>query len=197
MKRTYRLKERGERQQETRQRIVEAAIELHQQRGIAATTMGDIAERAGVGRVTVYRHFADEMALAGACSGVYFERNPPPDPTGWGEIPGPDLRLRTGIAEVVAHHRRTSAMMLRVYDESRELPIMAPYHAHWRIMAGVLAAGWNLPAGRKAQVEAAVALALDFATWRFLAIGQGMPDEKVVDLLVSMVTGAVAGSGAD
>ena len=35
----------------------------------AATTVTDIAERAGVGRVTVYRHLPDETALAGACSG--------------------------------------------------------------------------------------------------------------------------------
>ena len=76
----YQLKHRAERQDETRQRIVEATIELHQTIGPAATTVSDIAERAQVGRVTVYRHFPDEPTLARACSGLYFERHPFPDP---------------------------------------------------------------------------------------------------------------------
>ncbi|MBA3358820.1 MAG: helix-turn-helix transcriptional regulator [Thermoleophilaceae bacterium] len=71
--RPYELKRRAELQEETRRRIVEAAIELHQTIGPAATTFTDIAARAGVGRVTVYRHFADEDELAGACSGLYFQ----------------------------------------------------------------------------------------------------------------------------
>lgn len=57
MTRPYTLKRRAERQDETRRRIVEAAIELHQTIGPAATTVSEIAQRAGVGRVTVYRHF--------------------------------------------------------------------------------------------------------------------------------------------
>ena len=60
MGRSYQLKRRAERQDETRQRIIEATIELHQTVGPAATTVTDIAQRAGVGRVTVYRHFPDE-----------------------------------------------------------------------------------------------------------------------------------------
>ncbi len=72
MARSYQLKRRGERQHQTRQKIIDAAIDLHQIKGIAATTMSEIAERANVGRVTVYRHFPDEMALVGACAGSIF-----------------------------------------------------------------------------------------------------------------------------
>ena len=86
MPRPYELKRRAERQEETRRRIVEAAIELHQTVGPAATTISEIADRAGVGRVTVYRHFPDELTLARACSGRYFERHPAPDP----DRPEPD-----------------------------------------------------------------------------------------------------------
>jgi len=81
--RSYQLKRRAARQDQTRQRIIEAAIELHQTIGPAATTLSEIAERAQVGRVTVYRHFADEPTLARACSGQYFERHPFPDPERW------------------------------------------------------------------------------------------------------------------
>ena len=51
------------RKQATRQRIVEAAVALHGSVGASAATVTVIAERAGVGRVTLYRHFPDERAL--------------------------------------------------------------------------------------------------------------------------------------
>ena len=74
--RPYQLKQRADRQAETRQRIIEATIELHQTIGPAATTISEIAKRAGVGRVTVYRHFPEELSLDRACSGLYFAAEP-------------------------------------------------------------------------------------------------------------------------
>ena len=68
MKRRYELKERARRQAETRQRIVDAAVELHTSVGPARTTISAIAERAGVERHTVYAHFPDEPTLFRACS---------------------------------------------------------------------------------------------------------------------------------
>ncbi|MGE5273636.1 MAG: TetR/AcrR family transcriptional regulator [Verrucomicrobiota bacterium] len=47
------VRQPDEREGETRSRIVEAAIELHRTIGPASTTVSEIAERAGVGRVTV------------------------------------------------------------------------------------------------------------------------------------------------
>ena len=65
--RTYELKRRAERQEETRRRIVQAAVELHTARGPSRTTVKDVAERAGVTRPTVYAHFPggrDELLRA-------------------------------------------------------------------------------------------------------------------------------------
>ena len=81
--RTYQLKRRAERQDQTRQRIVDAAIALHTTVGPAWTTVSAIAERAGVQRHTVYSHFPDERALGLACSGCYVERSPLPDASTW------------------------------------------------------------------------------------------------------------------
>src|SRR6476659_6302199 len=102
MPRPYELKKRAERQEETRRRIVEATIELHQTLGPNATSMADIAERANVGRVTVYRHFPDEPTLALACSGLYLQRHPPPDPAAWETIAEPAARLRAGLRDTYA-----------------------------------------------------------------------------------------------
>lgn len=192
MARRYRLKERGARQRQTRRKIVEAAIELHQERGIAATTMSDIAERADVGRVTVYRHFADEAALVGACSAQYFERHPPPDPEAWRSTEDASARLRLGLAAVYAFFRETEPMLQRVYAEARDLPIMEPYHANWRYMAEVLAEPWGL-SGRDGEIlEAALALALDYETWRLLVRQRGLSDDEAIDLLAALVRSRAA-----
>ncbi|HEV2593458.1 MAG TPA: TetR/AcrR family transcriptional regulator [Gaiellaceae bacterium] len=51
------------RSQETRERILDAAIACFGERGFEATTMNAIAERADVARATVFNHFADKQAL--------------------------------------------------------------------------------------------------------------------------------------
>jgi AcrR family transcriptional regulator len=185
MARSYRLKRRAERQDETRQKIVDAAIELHQTKGLAATTISDIADHANVGRVTVYRHFPDEESLVGACSGQYFERHPFPDLAPWRSIRDPIARLRRGLREIYAYHRETEPMMSRVIAHARDLPIMAPYHAHWRHAVDILAAAW--PArGRKKTLCAALGLALSFDTWRTLIREQNLTDDQAIELMLRL-----------
>lgn len=187
MTRPYRLKRRAELQDRTRQRIVEAAIELHQTVGPAATSMSDIAELAGVGRVTVYRHFPDELALAHACSGHYFERHPLPDLDGWRGHGDPRTRLRSALRETYAYHRTTEAMMTRVLADARDHQVMAPYHAHWRRAVDVLAAGWDARGRRRMLLRAGIALALSFETWRTLARDQGLTDEQALEVALALV----------
>ena len=79
-KRPYRMKRRAELEEQTRRRITESAVELHEEVGPAHTSISAIAERAGVRRSTVYRHFPDEEALFDACSSHWRTANPPPDP---------------------------------------------------------------------------------------------------------------------
>src|SRR5215510_11103703 len=102
MARTYTLKRRAEQQAETRRRIVEAAVDLHGSVGPARTTVSMIAERAGVQRHTFYAHFPDERSLQMACSGLAFERDPPPDAAPWRSIEDRSERLRTGLAALYA-----------------------------------------------------------------------------------------------
>ena len=49
----------------TRERILEAALELFLRQGIRKTSIDDVADRAGVTRVTVYRYFSDRQQLIG------------------------------------------------------------------------------------------------------------------------------------
>lgn len=48
---------------QTRQALVRAALELFIEKGYRGTPVSEVAERAGVAKGTVYRHFADKQAL--------------------------------------------------------------------------------------------------------------------------------------
>src|SRR5262245_47780484 len=109
-RRPYRMKRRAELEEQTRLRITESAVALHEELGPAQTTISAIAERAGVRRSTVYRHFPDEEALFAACSSHWRAANPPPDPHSWSSIVDPAERTRTALGEVYAFYRRTEAM---------------------------------------------------------------------------------------
>ena len=48
---------------ETARRILDTALALYLEFGLRRTSMEDVARRAGVGRVTVYRHYGDKDTL--------------------------------------------------------------------------------------------------------------------------------------
>src|SRR6185295_8922834 len=102
MNRKYELKERARRQAETRQRIVEAAVDLHTSVGPARTTISAIAERAGVERHTVYAHFPDDRSLYRACSQHWGSEHPLPDFEALAKIDDPVRRLRRSLSELYA-----------------------------------------------------------------------------------------------
>ena len=195
MTRKYDMKRRAERQEETRRRIIEAAVELHGSVGMARTTISAIAEKAGVQRLTVYRHFPDERALFAACSGHWSAANPPPDPASWTQIAGPEERLRVALSEVYAYHRRTEPMMANVLRDAQvhalTREMAEPYFRHWDQMRYVLATGWGAEDERLALLLAAIGHALDFETWRSLVRRQGLSDDMAVDLMVGTVRGLV------
>src|ERR687885_1300178 len=109
--RTYELKKRAERQEETRRRIVAAAVELHTTLGPARTTVQAIAEKAGVTRPTVYAHFPDARSLLEACSGHVRATVPPPEATSWDVISDPSERLETALRELYGYYERLEPLL--------------------------------------------------------------------------------------
>ncbi len=187
MKRSYQLKQRARARDRTRQKIVEAAIELHQSKGLAATSFADIARRANVGKVTVYRHFPDEPALVGACSGLYFDRNPMPEIESWRQTGNAGERLRNGLLQAYRFHRQTEPMLGRVLAEARDLAIMEPYHAHWNRAADILAEPFKPSDKDRPILKAALALALAFETWQLLVNMQHLSDVQAVEIVTRMI----------
>jgi AcrR family transcriptional regulator len=77
-KRTYNLGRRAETAAETRQLLVEATASLHAERGISATSLRDIAERAGVSVGTAYHHFPTYLDAVHACGAHTMAASPLP-----------------------------------------------------------------------------------------------------------------------
>lgn len=193
-KRSYQLKARAEHQQQTRQRIVAAAVQLHEEVGPVRTTVAEIARRAGVRRLTVYNHFPDEHDLFTACQGHFLAEHPPPDPTAALVIPDPAGRLRAVLRGFYAWYRARAPMLANVQRDRLVLPALDTLLQHTAdaqlaALTDTLAAGFATRGQHARRVRAAVALALDFWTWRCLT-HQGLDDELAADLMVDAVTTA-------
>ena len=108
-KRPYRMKRRAELEEQTRRRITESTVALHEELGPARTSISAVAERAGVRRSTVYRHFPDDETLFAACSSHWRAANPPPDPSAWAAIEDPGERTETALRRRAGEQRETAA----------------------------------------------------------------------------------------
>lgn len=78
MIRPYQQSKRTETADETRRRIVEAISDLHAEQGVVATSMKQIAARAGVSVGSVYHHFPTYDDAVNACGAHAFSRFPMP-----------------------------------------------------------------------------------------------------------------------
>lgn len=188
MARKYEMRKRARRVEETRRRIVEAAIELHEEVGPARASLSSIAERAGVERQTYYRHFPDERSLLSACSGLYMEQHPLPDAGAWRQIGDPEQRIRHALGEIYAYYETNEAMFASVlrdaeiHEATREVVTerIAPALAE---LSAALGEGW---AGSR-ETRAAIDLALSFHTWHSLARANGLSGARAADLMSRLV----------
>lgn len=168
MKRKYELKARADRQAETRRRITEATVGLHEEVGPARTTVAEVARRAGVTRLTVYNNFPDERELFAACQGHWLERHPPP-------AFDPSEGLEEVLRALYAWYRETARMAENVRRDRALVPELDALMS-------------ETGDARMAQLAEAlgggplVALALDFWTWRRLA-AEGLSDSQAASLM--------------
>jgi AcrR family transcriptional regulator len=194
-KRKYELKKRAEQMAETHQRITEAAIELHGTVGPSRTTLSAVAERAGVERRTLYRHFPTEADLFAACSSHYFAANPWPDLDDWRAIRDPKQRLARALDELYAYYERTEPMLTNVLRDAELVgsarEAVAPLHAYLEEAAETLTSGRKARGQKRQLLKRALRHALAFPTWRSLSTnGVGRTDAaKLITALVEAADG--------
>lgn len=196
-KRPYRKKKRAQAEEETRQRITEAAVELHGTVGPANTKVTELAELAGVSRMTVYKHFPTDADLFLACSSHWASQNPYPDPADWLRHRDPALRLRRALEEMYGWYDRKQGMLGKVLRDAPLVPSLGAFMdeswgGYMNDIVATLAKGWpGEGEGHTGQLRASLRLAVDFHTWRSLT-ESGMTDHGAAELVAEMVS-AVAG----
>ena len=125
-RRSYRMTRRARTQDETRDRIMRATMQLHDEQGVAATSFVDVAKRAGIGAATVYRHFPTSASLVMACGACIWEEMAPPVPGQAAEIfKGVDMqedRLRRLVEELDGFYRRGALRLARASADRHLVP---------------------------------------------------------------------------
>ena len=188
------MKARAELERQTRLRIVTSAVALHGSIGPAQTTIGGLAEHAGVRRSTVYRHFPDEAALFAACSAHWSASDPLPNFATWAAIANRDERLAIGLAELYQHYERNEQMMTNILRDEAAMPVITPHLNHYReYLVGarvVLMEGRSETGAGRLLAEAAIGHALAFHTWRSLAREQKLRLDDALHLVLLLVWNA-------
>jgi AcrR family transcriptional regulator len=116
------MSKRAEDVEATRRRIVDAAVQLHGTVGPAGTTIAGIAAEAGVTRLTVYRHVADDESLFAACTAHWFAQQVPPDPEAWSKVADPEGRLRAALTDLYRFYRDGQDMLTLSHRDRAALP---------------------------------------------------------------------------
>ncbi len=125
MIRTYRQGKRSRTANDTRRRIVQATFDLHNEQGIASTSMKEIAARAGVSVGSVYHHFPTYDDAINACGAHAFSLAPPPGPELFDDAPDRKERVRRLAAAQFAFYSAIPAFGSVLADQDR-LPVLKP-----------------------------------------------------------------------
>ena len=193
-RRKYEQKARAESRQQTRERIVHATMELHQEVGPAKTTVAEIARRAGVQRLTVYNHFPQEADLFGACQGHWMSLHPLPDFSGVLARSSPSASLKGVLREIYRWYREAAPMTEKVQRDRGGIPALDALmrrtgDAMLAELTLTLAKGFRARGRRAEGQRTLIRLSLDFWTWHGLT-REGLDDEQAADLMTAAVVRA-------
>lgn len=131
--------------------MVAATLELLTERGVAATTIESVAERSGVAKTTIYRHWPGQADLVlDAFAAV---QDPPADPA-TGSLRGDLIDLVAGLAHAMSTGQAAS-LMFSLIDAAERDPAYAELHrrearARHAVILAVIVRGierGELPAG--------------------------------------------------
>jgi AcrR family transcriptional regulator len=150
--------------------------------------------KAGVTRLTVYRHFPDDDALFGACSAHWISWQQLPDPGAWSQIGDPAARLRAGLADLYRFYRAGTGMLTCIYRDFTALPEAHQQRLRDRdsYFGDVLAAPFGRAEDDHRRLRAVIGHATSFWTWRSLCIDHGLPDIEAIDAMTGMVLALTA-----
>ena len=155
--------------EQTRQRILEATLALHSEKGIFGTSWQDIAHRADVSVGTVYKHFPSLDELVPACGELAYAIIRPPSledgPQIFAEANSLEERLGRLISELYAFYERGAPYIETDFQE-RRLHAIVEWEAYMRAtIAGLVREALACVEPEERTVQEVSAL-LDFSTFK-------------------------------
>jgi len=190
-KRRYRKRKRAESEEETRRRITEAAVELHGTVGPASTKLTQIAELAGVSRMTVYNHFPTDADLFQACSSHWASEHPTPDVESWRGVANPTERLRTALSQLYGWYDPNQGMLANILRDAPLVPAVGLIMDSWwggymDAVVDALSEGWP-ETGTEGALRVTLRVVVDFHTWTILG-ASGLENEEAARIASEMVS---------
>jgi len=186
--RAYRMDRRAASAAATRLRVVEAAVDLHREKGPAATTWLDIARRADVAIGTVYRYFPGYDELIPACTthGARLTRPPAAEVVSAGRTT--QERLARFVQELFAFYERAASWLEHGRCDRNKLPVLDAIYRRREAAMEDLARKTLGSRGRNPQSVAATLALTDLSVWRSLTSRQ-MTTAMAADLVTEILTG--------
>lgn len=198
MTRQYKMGRRAQARDQTRERILRATMQLHDEQGVAPTTLTQVARRAGLGPATVFRHFPTVSDLVQACGQhVWIEMRPPMPqdaPAVFAGIETTRTRLAKLIDELDDFYGRGS---LRLGLAARDRELLPELHGFLgAVEAGVEALVREALAksgAKEEEIQVVIALT-SFPVWTTLN-RLGLPREELAAMKVRFLECAMRAAG--
>ena len=139
------------RREATRQKLYEAAVTLIAEQGFSATTVDEIAERAGVAKGTVYYNFASKSVLfeellrhgVGLLTASLKEAAEQTDRTGGTKVDALDAMIRAGLGFIARYPAFTQLYVAELWRTNRawQSTLMVVRQEAVAVVEGVLREG--------------------------------------------------------
>ena len=188
--RKYEKKARAASADATRNRILQASLQLHSDKGFAATSWQDIADVAGVAVGTVYYHFPTLEDLVPACSTLAHTLVPPPHATILDGIRGTNTRIEVLVRALASYYSGTQGGIRNALRERNRIGVVNALISEMERTLRHLA---RQAIGSKPNAETAkeVEAILDFRTWDALQ-SRGLSQEVIVETVSSLVRALIS-----
>jgi AcrR family transcriptional regulator len=186
------MSRRAELVDQTRLRIIEAAMRLHTTVGPAETSIAGVAAEADVTRLTIYRHFPEIESLFAACRAHWRALNPAPDTDAWLAISDLEQRARLALGQLYRWFGEHGDELFPIYRDAGTMPLPAQeaLRAEAARIAGVLIEGHTETAPDGRRLRALAGHLVSFWTWRSLVRDQGLTNAEAADVAAGLLLSA-------
>lgn len=181
MPRNYSMRRRSALVAETRQRIVDAAVAVHREKGALMAKPAEIAARANVALPTYYKYFPSIGTLVTACTARGRELMPPPDAEIVAALPeGPAVRIPVAVQALFDFYEAREPWLYAGRTEERFIPELRPVMERLSVLRDAFIRAALVQAGADRLIVASVAALTDYWAWRTLRRELNLTQEEAI-----------------